>query len=73
MNTIAPLNTTGNGQIDGLLRGVIGRFEAAFPARIRRHYLKGATPFFTFHELSTHSLLARSCVGPLPPTSGSDR
>lgn len=42
MDTITLLSSTGDPSVDRLLRGVIGRFEAAFPARIRCHYLKGS-------------------------------
>ncbi len=42
MDTITLLNATGDPHVDGLLRGVIDRFETAFSARIRCHYLKGS-------------------------------
>ena len=45
MDTIQPitlLNTTGHQRIDGIIRGLIGIFEAAFPDRIRACYLAGS-------------------------------
>lgn len=42
MSDIALLETTGDQQIDALLRGIIGVLEAAFPDRIRGYYLFGS-------------------------------
>lgn len=42
MAEITLLTSTGNQQIDDILRGVIGVFEAAFPGRTRAYYLVGS-------------------------------
>jgi predicted nucleotidyltransferase len=35
-------NTTGHQQVDGIIRGLIGIFEATFPERVRAYYLVGS-------------------------------
>ena len=42
MAEITLLTSTGNRQVDDILRGVIGVFEAAFPGRTRAYYLVGS-------------------------------
>jgi predicted nucleotidyltransferase len=42
MPPIDLLHTTGDGQVDDILRGLVGLFETVFPARIRGHYLLGS-------------------------------
>ena len=42
MQPISLLYTTGHKRIDGIIRGLIGIFEAAFPDRIRACYLAGS-------------------------------
>lgn len=39
----APLTaTTGNEQVDEIIRGIVGRYESAFPNRVRGYYLLGS-------------------------------
>ena len=42
MAEVTLLTSTGNQQIDDILRGVIGVFKAAFPGRTRAYYLVGS-------------------------------
>lgn len=42
MSPIEPIYSTGQSQIDDTICGIIGIFEAAFPARIRSYYLVGS-------------------------------
>lgn len=42
MNEISLINSTGNRQVDDILRGIVGLFEMAFPNRIRGYYLCGS-------------------------------
>ena len=42
MDTISLFNSTGNQQVDDILRGVIGISEIVFPNRIRGYYLTGS-------------------------------
>jgi predicted nucleotidyltransferase len=42
IHPITLLNTTGHQQVDGIIRGLIGIFEAAFPGRVRAYYLAGS-------------------------------
>ena len=42
MAAIALLTSTGQRSVDGILRGVVGLFEAVFPDRVRGYYLGGS-------------------------------
>lgn len=42
MNSLALLSSTGNEQVDQILRGFVGLCELAFPGRVRGYYLTGS-------------------------------
>ncbi len=42
MHDLSLLHSSGNAEVDRILRGLIGIFETAFPGRIRAYYLAGS-------------------------------
>lgn len=72
INDITLRLTTGDSEVDALLRSVVGAFEAAFPGQVRGYYLAGSYAKGTSTATSELAGRTRADRGEHPPRQAHD-